>query len=290
MSVTQLQPDFEPTFEVETYTPKRAQEILDTFNGANRPLLRSRVAQYAYDMEHGRWEQQNGETFQFDRNGNLLNGQHRLHAIIKSGVTMKFLTVRGLDPEVFTKIDRGKARTGKDLVSIEYGVSGTIATMVATAVNLAVTYEIDGAIPGARSKADGINRMETSGNDYLIAYVRKHPELIEAAKYIDEYYSNTAPLSRGVLTWVAYETRRIDIEQSQQFIQALLHGKDLVPSDPVFGLRSVLRTNETATRKADRACVLAGCVKTWNRVRRKTNVVLHSQILRRDFSEFPRFI
>ena len=48
-------------------------------------------------MQNGEWKL-NGKSICFDWNGRLLNGQHRLSAVVRSGVPLTTLVVRGLDP------------------------------------------------------------------------------------------------------------------------------------------------------------------------------------------------
>lgn len=49
------------------------------------------------EMQDGKWKL-NGKTICFDRTGRLLNGQHRLSAVVRSGVSLTTVVVRGLDP------------------------------------------------------------------------------------------------------------------------------------------------------------------------------------------------
>lgn len=74
--------------------------------------------QYARQMREGLWHF-NAETIKFDVNGNLLDGQHRLMAIVKSGCAISCLVVRNLPSEVFSTIDRGTIRSYGDVFSIK---------------------------------------------------------------------------------------------------------------------------------------------------------------------------
>jgi len=88
----------EPTITtaVETITPKLAAEYL-THNTSNpRRLMDSVVRRYADDMKSGKW-QSNGESIVFSKNGELRDGQHRLEAVVLSGVTVQMVVVRGVE-------------------------------------------------------------------------------------------------------------------------------------------------------------------------------------------------
>lgn len=101
---------------VERITPDIAREYLNR-NTSNRCVTQSMVNFYAREMQCGRW-QFNGDSIRFDSNGNLIDGQHRLLAIIKSGVSLDMLVISGLDSKSFLTIDQGKKRSVGDCFSI----------------------------------------------------------------------------------------------------------------------------------------------------------------------------
>jgi hypothetical protein len=61
-------------------------------------------------MLDGNWKE-NGETVKLDSNGNIIDGQHRLQAIVDSGVTIELILVEGLNPSVADTIDIGRKRS-----------------------------------------------------------------------------------------------------------------------------------------------------------------------------------
>lgn len=93
----------------EDITPTKAANYLQQNNNNPRKKInRNVVKSYAADMKAGKWNV-NGEAIVFDANGDLKNGQHRLLAIIESGVTVRILVVRGVDPSI-TLFDYGSRR------------------------------------------------------------------------------------------------------------------------------------------------------------------------------------
>ena len=101
---------------IVTMTPEKARELL-TKNDANRPLNKDRVRAYANDMAQGRWAL-NGEPIIISDNDRLLDGQHRLQAIIQSGATIQTYVTTGIDEKSFSTIDTGKERTPRDILAI----------------------------------------------------------------------------------------------------------------------------------------------------------------------------
>lgn len=94
--------------QIVNISPQIAEEYLKT-NINNRKLQFKRVTQYAEDMRNGKW-QLNGESIKFNKSGKLIDGQHRLAAVIKSKATIQSLVTWGVDDNV-TTMDRGQNRT-----------------------------------------------------------------------------------------------------------------------------------------------------------------------------------
>ena len=91
----------------EIITPSKAKEYL-AYNICNyRNVDHYRVNTYANDMLSGAW-QDNGESIKFGVDGKLLDGQHRLLAIVKAGVPIGMYVCRGVSADIF---DIGKNRT-----------------------------------------------------------------------------------------------------------------------------------------------------------------------------------
>lgn len=89
-------------------TPAIAATWLQFRNQKNRSHRPSVVAQYVRDLLGGSW-QVNGDSISFDWNGQIVNGQHRLMALVQAAqvrnVTMEIVVVTGLDPSVRPSVD-----------------------------------------------------------------------------------------------------------------------------------------------------------------------------------------
>jgi hypothetical protein len=80
------------------------QKAVDAGTFRNRPVSKTRVTQYAKDMKRGHWLLTH-QGLAFDTAGNLLDGQHRLWAVIESGATIDMMVTFGL-PVGHTEINR----------------------------------------------------------------------------------------------------------------------------------------------------------------------------------------
>jgi len=75
-----------------------------------RPISVSTVAKYITELRNGSWRLAPAPIC-FDTNGNLIQGQHRLEAVRRSGVTAEFFLSKGWSPDIMEVLDTGKART-----------------------------------------------------------------------------------------------------------------------------------------------------------------------------------
>ena len=120
-------------FKLVSVTPHMAAKWLEK-NNSNRGLSAARVSAYARDMVDGNW-QVTPQPIVFNVNGDLLDGQHRLNAVIECGKPIQMLIAKGCDHDIRKYIDRGRPRSLKDRLRME-GVDGNIPLKAAVARNL----------------------------------------------------------------------------------------------------------------------------------------------------------
>jgi hypothetical protein len=104
------------TVSIVLVDPETAQDWLD-FNRDNRHDRDANVDAFARDMAAGRWNWQ-ADPIRFSKTDRLLDGQHRLKGIIKSGTTQPVLLVEGLDDPVQDTMDTGAPRRFSDVLRI----------------------------------------------------------------------------------------------------------------------------------------------------------------------------
>lgn len=106
------------SIETIIITPEIAKSFLER-NENNRKISLPVVNFYANEMKNGRWRQTH-QGIAVDETGKLVDGQQRMSAVVKSGVTIvTTLTIyKGDVPTMFTPIDRGKNRTIYDLTGL----------------------------------------------------------------------------------------------------------------------------------------------------------------------------
>lgn len=111
-------------------TPKEAAFILEHKNPANRPFRPATVSQYAREMTEGRWCSAVTDAIGFTTTGELVNGQHRLSAVVESGVTVRFFIARNVPKEAFAYIDIGARRSISDRTHLDRRESDIVTGLI----------------------------------------------------------------------------------------------------------------------------------------------------------------
>lgn len=200
--------------EMKTITPSEAARLLK-LNTNNRCLSERRVTALANSMIRGEWVV-NGDTLRISKAGRLLDGQHRLNAVVRSGLPQTFFVIHGLDDEAFKTIDTGRARTPGDMLSTE-GIPHY--NTVASASSLYLKWKWTGnpvhgnpekhpthtqIVEFAKSRHDLLSNAQQSANsNWLRKYLSASSTafLMTAFSEDSEYHSKTffAELETGVV-------------------------------------------------------------------------------------------
>lgn len=96
--------------------PATAKRML-ALSGGNRVLRPKSVDAYAQEMLIGNWPLTH-QGIAFDINGRLIDGHHRLSAVVKSGVTVTMNVTYNVSPDAALCIDTGRARNMADQLRI----------------------------------------------------------------------------------------------------------------------------------------------------------------------------
>lgn len=99
---------------VEMISPSLAEHYLTKLHPDQRDLNLNWVRQFAQQMRDGKWTV--SEPLIFDEDDYLIEGQHRLHAVIHSGTSQPFYVERGYSKEAFKHMNQGRTRTLVDLL------------------------------------------------------------------------------------------------------------------------------------------------------------------------------
>ncbi|WP_303834640.1 hypothetical protein [Ruminococcus flavefaciens] len=103
------------TMTYELITPEIASNMLET-NTQNRTLSKGTITAYVNDMLSGNWDETVGDAISIDENGILRNGQHRLNAIVESGVSVRMWVCRNVSSDGI--YDNNRKRSNADQIMI----------------------------------------------------------------------------------------------------------------------------------------------------------------------------
>lgn len=103
----------------EWVTPDRAMELITKLHPNQRVLRNNNVNKYARLMTENKWELSYGSAIVISKNGVLLNGYHRLSAVILANKPVQFVIHYGADNDEFAVIDTGQRRTNADALGLK---------------------------------------------------------------------------------------------------------------------------------------------------------------------------
>lgn len=221
---------------IEMVTPDKARQMLEA-NTSNRKVTQALVYSYAKQMENGTWPF-TAETIIFGKSGKLLDGQHRLLAVVKSQTSQPFLIARGIENEdaVFAAIDSGKNRSAADVLSKEGFADATL--YASTVRRIILYYRHKQGMIGALNDSGRLasNTLFVTNND-----VREWAEQndisgeIAIGRSLHKKSGNIA--MRTDFTFYYWLFAGIDTADALDFLGRLATGLNLTEKSPIYALR-----------------------------------------------------
>lgn len=240
---------------VQTVTPELALKWLE-FNDHNRPMSKSFVASLAKAIERGEW-QVTHQGIAFDEDGTLIDGQHRLAAIVKAGIPVEVLVTEGVPRRTFTVMDTGRKRTARDVLALADEAN---STHLAAALRGLYLYR-----KGQTTQWSGASSQIS--NDQLLAILEGNPGMREAVTHgIAINRGMKITITAASVGWYVTSQERPDIDQ-REWREGLITGANLSTGDPRLTLRNTmlsLASGKTVRRRDDSREHLLYYLKAWN--------------------------
>lgn len=239
-------------------TPEQAQDLLG-LNTANRNLSKARVTELAEAIERGEWVE-DGNPIRISSSGVLLDGQHRLAAIIKADMPVWAILATGLADEARLAIDTGMKRSFAHYLSIR-GVPSSVNN--AAVCNIAFLYSKHGA--------SGLAGNRHSTHSQLWTFWEKNEQDIQAATRMADRVATHVRGARSVVALAYLVFTDVDPGDAGDFFAKLTFDK-MNPESPIATLIRTLNDpgNERWLRgggTASRQRLFAFYVKAWNAYR-----------------------
>lgn len=193
----------------------------------------------------------NGESIIISETGRLMNGQHRILAVINTGIGIWSVVVEGIPDAYFATIDSGKSRSFGDVLHIA-GAENT--TVLAATVQRLAEYLKDERGVGTAMPISHSELMQTR----------------DICRGLDEHCRacGTAGLKRVVapsrIAWLHYLVHKECCDLVGDFFDKLASGELLNKTSPILALRNRLILDKTSKTHLSTREVMALLVKAWN--------------------------
>jgi hypothetical protein len=242
----------EISYEIAVVTPELAQQWLG-LNTSNRKLKPAQVAAFANDMREGRWVL-NGEAIKFSGPAyaptKLLDGQNRLHAVLKSGVPVSLAVVFGVAPDAQLTMDSGSKRTAADNLSIA-GIANSNIVAAAAAIAL-------------RAEAGMLNNGKYRPSNALLGeFIQNNPSLVKSG-VIGAKFGNKADVSATIVTYSHWVFAQISPEDAYSFWCDAAEKTGLSSGDPVLALTNRFAEARRSRERVPLPAALSAVFRAWN--------------------------
>lgn len=216
----------------------------------NRPLSDQHVRRLSNQMLTGKWRY-NGDTIKISNDGGILDGQHRLWAVVESKQPIETAIVRGIDREAFSTIDTlRKPRSGADVLALSGAtrnrnhMSSALQWLLRWRRGILETYKAP------------VNRVENSDIEMLYA---ENPGIERALDRVKHLRGLANPAVVGFFYYIL--TNRSP-ELAEQMVSILENPAGVSMHHPFFRLRMYFASDHL--RRKDPVISIALMVKAAN--------------------------
>jgi hypothetical protein len=246
-------------------TPEVAMEWLEGM-GKNRRLSESNLDGIILAMRENRWHN-DGTPIRFNKAGEMIDGQHRMTAIIATEQTHTFLVIRGVDEIAMTTLDTGKSRSRADVLTIHDPELKDVVS-IAAAATICLRWD-----RGARG-----NHLRNAyvSNDAFIEFFDANRDAMIHANRIGKRASRALRgVTQQAMSLCAYLFDRIDSADADYFWDRVVDGAGLEKGSPILALRRFFENEARSNRDNVRADIAAAItIKAWNAYREGRDIEL----------------
>jgi hypothetical protein len=217
-------------------------------NMKNRPLREIHIKTMARDMEKDRWEY-TGEAIKFSSTGRLIDGQHRLRAIVASGVTLKMMVVIDVPDEAQAVMDSGARRSTGDALAFRDEVN--VSTLAATC---RFGVQID---EGRFSGRDGVTNQE------VIDWLTNHPEIRRHVNTVCKQ-RRRIDFKPSIMAYALWRMSNCHREEASAFFEDLVQLRTGGDNDPLNVLLQRMHAAEKSRERTTALTQLHWITRAWN--------------------------
>jgi hypothetical protein len=242
-----------PPVEWVYITPAKAEELLGKNHG-NRNKKPQHIARLVRDMQNGNFLL-SGDTIKKDWNGRLIDGQHRLSAIIESGIPAWVLVVQELDPKVQGVLDANAKRSAYDAL----GFNGISEARIIIAAMAKISLTRDAG--KMRTALDTGSFSAT--NSEIVDWFVSNPDAEWAAKFSVKI-ARLIGSTPSVTAYSALIFGRIDMDACIEFFESTAEMRTTGDGDPRLTLLRTLERDRRNRGRQNNATQLSYFIRAWN--------------------------
>lgn len=220
-------------------TPDVATQFL-MLNTRNRVFDKACVEKYARDMADGNWKITH-QGIGISKTNVLLDGQQRLMAIVKSGVTISMFVTTGLEDDAQLVMDTGRKRNAAQNLGLR-GIENP-KTFV-TFVNMMKAI-ITGAINATFTESEHLRIYDEIQVDWRWACNNL-------------YHKDTRVATVGGVIFFAYPKSR---EKVSTFVDSFMSGVGLEAGSPILSAKTIAGRSLGYTHRREEALRLLRCLE-----------------------------
>ncbi|MFF2748529.1 hypothetical protein ACFVVA_23705 [Kitasatospora sp. NPDC058048] len=250
------EPEENPVSRIIKVTPDIAGTFLSR-NSVNRRLDVGRVRALAEAILRGEWKLTH-QGIAFDKDGVLIDGQHRLHAIIEANTPVEMFVFNGLSNDIFPVLDTGRSRSAADTL---LSTGAKYRTLLSATIRHVLLFKMIPNDPWSGARA------YVSNDRILAAYNEDKDRYGEAVSIGRELSKHLFASQTAVAVGYFVTTEVAPAAELDEWISGLKSGASLDPGDARLALREVPK--ETPRRSSSKRRMgmrdqVAIYIKAWN--------------------------
>jgi hypothetical protein len=237
------------------------QLLLRNLPGANRKVDPATVFYYASQMVAGEWKA-TGQPMLIDSNGRLVDAQHRLYAIVISGMTIKSFIVTDVEPipGLFAYIDNARPRTAATALQTS-GLNG-VSPIIVKVVKIA--EEVRNGV----YNPTGGSKLSRQSPAQVLALSHAYPNAQKAARSAASDWEEAVTYLNGRKEVVAYMGMRIiDLfgeDKADDFFEEIVDSSERPADSPIAAFRKLIDKDRRDEKPMKKHHVLAAMIKVFN--------------------------
>lgn len=234
-------------------TPQLAQKIIDRNTGTNRSLSIPTIRRYARQITDGQFRMTH-QGISLTSNGNIIDGAHRLHAIIMAGEAVWLRVFIDEPQENFAYVDNGRSRQALQFISgpntaARQGAARIIGVLAGTTDATTISQGLVG------------NNASVAN---IIATVEAWPEMLDLAPQCSRVYRSAHIAMSKHLALMTIASRTPYAHKLPEWFTGLIDGAGLSDTDSRLLLRNRFSREFKALNTTNNSACWGMLVKAWN--------------------------